>query len=317
MATLLSPPHYDTASRADGRIIPMESLWREAPAEAMSTDRSDRIVLSRWASPEIGVTEVSKDDADGYHVIAIAMQKADVNFWASGRQCIYGAVSSGTILLTGPSQPCRAIFHGPYDVLHLLIPQSVFAEGLESAHGKPSSDIAFCETLLFRDSNIERLAHALLAADSMAGTIGHIYADCISLALVRWLLTQHVGHRNASGRDVPPLPKWRLSRVLEYIEQRFCDAVTLRDLAAVSGLTRMHFAAQFRVATGQRPHEYVLRRRISHAQELLRDPNFHIAEVAYNTGFQSQAHFATVFKKVVGETPSNWRRLQVPSGSRF
>jgi len=292
----------------------MESQWRTVPTDATgASPSSDRIRLSRWKSAEAGATEVSRNETDGNHVIAIAMRKAELNSWASGRQILFGAIASGAIMLTGPSQRLRAVFQGAYDILHLTVPQELFSECHESAHGQISRDIVLCDTLLLRDSNIERLAHALLAADSMTGSIGPIYADSVSLALVRWLITQHMGPHSGSGRDVPPLPKWRLSRVLDYIEQRFCDTLTLRELATVSGLTRMHFAAQFRAATGQRPHEYILRRRISRAQELLRDRNFQIADIAYSTGFQTQAHFATVFKKVVGETPSSWRRLQAPS----
>jgi transcriptional regulator GlxA family with amidase domain len=45
--------------------------------------------------------------------------------------------------------------------------------------------------------------------------------------------------------------------------------VSLADVASSAGLTRMHFAAQFRAATGLRPHEYLLRRRIERAQEMI------------------------------------------------
>jgi AraC-like DNA-binding protein len=70
----------------------------------------------------------------------------------------------------------------------------------------------------------------------------------------------------------------------------------------------MHFAALFRVATGARPHEYVLRRRIERAQELLRDSSLTLVDVALSVGFQTQSHFTTVFKRFTGETPHRWRR---------
>jgi AraC-like DNA-binding protein len=69
------------------------------------------------------------------------------------------------------------------------------------------------------------------------------------------------------------------------------------------GLTRMHFAAKFRRATGLRPHEYLLRRRIEHAHQLLLSSEHNVFDVALSRGFRSQAHFTTVFKRFVGETP--------------
>ncbi len=70
----------------------------------------------------------------------------------------------------------------------------------------------------------------------------------------------------------------------------------------------MHFAAQFRVATGLRPHEYLLQRRIERAQELLLNSRMPLVEIAFEVGFKTQAHFTTVFARVVGETPNVWRQ---------
>jgi len=110
-----------------------------------------------------------------------------------------------------------------------------------------------------------------------------------------------------SGRPVRALQKWRLKRVFEYVDVNLSNKITLLDLAAVAGLSRMHFASQFRMATGLRPHEFVLRRRVQRAEELLRDSRMAIVEIALTVGFQTQAHFTTVFKRFAGCTPRQWR----------
>jgi len=69
----------------------------------------------------------------------------------------------------------------------------------------------------------------------------------------------------------------------------------------------MHFAAQFRTAVGMRPHEYLLKRRIERAEELLKQARVSLVEVALTVGFQTQAHFTTVFKRFAGDTPYQWR----------
>ena len=103
------------------------------------------------------------------------------------------------------------------------------------------------------------------------------------------------------------LQKWRLKRVEQYIDENLGGKVTLENLAAVAGLSRMHFAAQFRAAVGMRPHEYLLKRRIERAQELLRQANASLVDIALTVGFQTQAHFTTVFKRFAGDTPYQWR----------
>ena len=69
-------------------------------------------------------------------------------------------------------------------------------------------------------------------------------------------------------------------------------------------MRRDEFAAQFRAATGMRPHEYLLFRRIAHARELLATSQETLVDIALGVGFQTQAHFTTVFKRFVGATPS-------------
>jgi AraC-like DNA-binding protein len=114
-------------------------------------------------------------------------------------------------------------------------------------------------------------------------------------------------HQPASRRCA--LPRWRLARVVEYVDAQLGKTITLAGMAHAAGLTRMHFARQFRAATGVRPHKYVLLRRIERAKTLLRSPGITLIEIAFSVGFQTQAHFSTVFKRLEGETPSQWRRL--------
>ena len=111
----------------------------------------------------------------------------------------------------------------------------------------------------------------------------------------------------AHGRRVQALQKWRLKRVVDYIDAGLSSKITLLDLAAIAGLSRMHFASQFRVATGLRPHEFLLQRRIRRAEQLIRDTTMTIMEIALTVGFQTQAHFTTVFKRFSGCTPGRWR----------
>jgi AraC family transcriptional regulator len=123
-----------------------------------------------------------------------------------------------------------------------------------------------------------------------------------------------IGAHAAPCRRPAPLQKWRLKRVLDYVEGHLGDPIKLRDLAAAAGFTRMHFAAQFRAAVGMRPHHYVLRRRVERSRELLRDPSLTLVEIALSVGFRTQAHFTTVFRRQVGTTPHRWRRCSEQGG---
>jgi AraC-like DNA-binding protein len=88
------------------------------------------------------------------------------------------------------------------------------------------------------------------------------------------------------------------------------EAITLENLAATAGLSRMYFSRQLQAATGLSPHEYVLRKRIERAQQRLAATADPLVDVGLSVGFQTQAHFTTVFKKIAGYMPHQWRREQ-------
>lgn len=107
---------------------------------------------------------------------------------------------------------------------------------------------------------------------------------------------------------VRPLPKWRLKRVQDLIDSQLDEPLDLAALASAAGLSRMHFAAQFRAATGSRPHHYLLQRRIERSISLMTQTPIPLAELALTVGFQSQSHFSTVFKRLTGQSPAQWRK---------
>jgi AraC family transcriptional regulator len=148
--------------------------------------------------------------------------------------------------------------------------------------------------------------------EAQATTLYHNELIAMRLALVASLVETLMPAlpANTDKPAAPGLPKRQLMRVAAYIDANIDEPITLAKLAAAAGLSRMYFARQFRAATGIRPHEYVLRKRVERAQQLLTATSGALADIALSVGFQTQAHFTTVFKKIVGNTPRQWRREQ-------
>jgi AraC family transcriptional regulator len=133
--------------------------------------------------------------------------------------------------------------------------------------------------------------------------------NAMRLALVAGLVETLVPPLPETGKT-PALSKWRLVRVLTYIDANLGKPISLANLADTAGLSRMYFARLFRAATGIRPHEYVLRKRIERAQQMLTETSDAVVDIALSVGFQTQAHFTSVFKRMAGNTPCQWRREQ-------
>lgn len=159
-----------------------------------------------------------------------------------------------------------------------------------------------------QDPVVRRLSEALAAAERDQSEFGEIYADAIRLVTVARMISADTTPASLvqTNRD-GGLSKWRLKRVVEYVAAHLDEKVTLADMAGAARLSRMHFAALFFRATGSTPHQYLLKQRVSAAQDMLRATDKSIVDIALSVGFSTQAHFTTVFKRIVGQTPLKWR----------
>ena len=162
------------------------------------------------------------------------------------------------------------------------------------------------------NSVVRQLWRTLEVVDKKPSRLDDVYAGAVRLAIASRLLSLRsdrsiTGPASPRGRKKTALLTWRARRVVEYVDSHLDEPISLSDLAAAAGLSRNYFAAQFRVATGLRPHEFLLRRRIERAQKMLVETSAPLAETALSIGFQTQSHFSTVFKRLVGWSPSSWR----------
>lgn len=117
--------------------------------------------------------------------------------------------------------------------------------------------------------------------------------------------------RSMSSPPRPELPLWKSRRVKEYIESNLDRPIRNSELADVARLSRSHFCRAFHNSTGNPPHEYIIRRRIERAQELMRSTRTPLNQIALECGLVDQAHLARLFRRVIGVTPRAWRTAQI------
>jgi AraC family transcriptional regulator len=100
----------------------------------------------------------------------------------------------------------------------------------------------------------------------------------------------------------------RLRRVTELVHARIGDDLTLNEMAESAGLSVAHFCQMFRKSTGESPHQFVLRQRVERAREMLRAAEARVLDVAVACGFKTQQHFARVFRRICGASPTEYRQ---------
>jgi AraC-like DNA-binding protein len=96
----------------------------------------------------------------------------------------------------------------------------------------------------------------------------------------------------------------RANRICEYIDSHLQENIGLEVLAEIAQLSVHHFARAFRQSLGIPPHNYIVQRRVEHAQQLLRNTDLPLSEIAIVAGFTDQSHLSRHFRTITGVSPS-------------
>ncbi|MFD0692206.1 helix-turn-helix domain-containing protein [Actinomadura fibrosa] len=101
----------------------------------------------------------------------------------------------------------------------------------------------------------------------------------------------------------------RITRVIESIQQNIGESITIDDMARIAMFSKFHFSRVFQRATGISPGRFLSAVRLQEAKRLLLTTSLSVTDIGQQVGYTSGGTFSTRFKKCVGLSPSDYRRL--------
>jgi AraC-like DNA-binding protein/ligand-binding sensor protein len=123
-----------------------------------------------------------------------------------------------------------------------------------------------------------------------------IFADHLSIK------SNEIAMHQASAE--PPV----IARARKYIEEHYMEDLSLGMVAKAMNTSLFYFCKLFSKAAGMPFTEFVSRTRVEKAKNLLLNRNLRVSEIVYEVGFQSLTHFNRVFRRIVGESPTDYRQ---------
>jgi AraC family transcriptional regulator len=186
----------------------------------------------------------------------------------------------------------------PMETVHIDLPMSAFER-----HGDPG-DLTRLDVLSTPDPVIASMATAVIRANE-AGC-DELYAESAAQFLVAHLLTPQVLREPEPRR----LSDHQLRVITEYMHAHLAERITLEDLAREVAMSRFHFLRLFSATTGLSPIQFLTELRIDTARRYLAASDEPIRLLGKRTGFASASHFAATFTRVVGCSPTTYRRRQ-------
>lgn len=98
-----------------------------------------------------------------------------------------------------------------------------------------------------------------------------------------------------------------ITKAKEFIHEHQAEELSLGQVAKAVNTSTFYFCKMFKKITGINFTDYLSRVRIEKSKNLLLNPNLRVSEIAFEVGFQSLTHFNRVFKKILGQSPTEYR----------
>jgi AraC family transcriptional regulator len=275
-------------------------------------------ILSRTASvAPIGFTRLKSEraphgrtgevPAENAYLFHVQLRPVAVDMWIDGKHKPATTITPGNTFFFDLNSNPIAEIHSSFDNIRFYISQAsldelTFDQGIRRTKGLFSSCLSRHDRVMYG------LANALLDQVERANERSALFIDHVALAFFAHVVRTY-GNAAAPDDTTPgALSPWQLRRVLDFLSAHLSDDPTVAELARECGLSSGYFSRAFRQTTGVTPHQWLIRKRVERARQLLLGNGLELADIALVCGFVDQSHFTRVFAKFEGESPGRWRR---------
>ena len=210
----------------------------------------------------------------------------------------------GDVSLLTRSQASHWHWTEQIDVSHVYLSDAVVSRVAADVLERPIAAVRLHDILRTQSPIVTETVEAISREAGGNGIGGALYVDALSTQLVVNLLRNFASVQfvDKSGRgELPPAIR---KRVVEYIEARIDQALSLEELAEVASMGVWTFGKRFRASFRTSPHQYVLHRRLEKAQQMLALGRLPVKAIAAECGFADQAHLTRIMRARLGRTPA-------------
>ena len=290
-----------------GHLIKPEELPRWVPGVVLR--RSDGLGWKdvglrayRYQALDVAVPALADFAIISYKRGATLMERRFEGRWTR-TECRPGDLS----LLTR-SQPSHWRWIKEIDVAHAYLSEGLVARVAADVLDRPIADVRLHDLLRVQDPVVTDIIDAISREASEERIGSALYVEALSTQLVVHLLRKYacVAYRDHSSGD--RLSPALCRRLVDYIENRLDQGLSLQELASVAGMGVWTFGKRFRASFQTTPHSYIMDRQLDRARGLLSRGSLPVKAVAFACGFSDQAHLTRVMRSRLGTTPAALRR---------
>lgn len=220
-------------------------------------------------------------------------------------------ITKGSFFLTSGGAPyeCRwkALTAEPFQAMSVFIELPLLQCAMEEVFGADAAYARLRDASAFTDvalnSWMERLRDELTRRKASP-----LFVRSVGLAIAIHLARNYAETVKELGRGSPSLPGYKLRQITDWMAEHVAEEFSLDQLATRVGLSKFHFDRLFKSAMGVSPSRHHINLRMDAAKRLLRETKKSVVEIALDVGYTNPSHFARLFRRETGLSPSDYRR---------
>lgn len=227
------------------------------------------------------------------------------------RPWITHRVKQGSLFLTTGGAPyeCRwkAVTAEPFESMAVFLDLQLLERALEEVFGSDAPFARLRDASAFTDDTLNVLM-AQLHGELMRRKASPLFVQGIAQSIAIYLVRNYAELVKELRSGSPSLPGYKVRQITDWMREHVADEFNLAELAARAGLSKFYFNRLFKNATGVSPLHYHMNLRMDEAKRLLRETKRSVVEIGLDVGYANPSHFAQLFKRETGFSPSDYRQ---------
>lgn len=264
------------------------------------------VVLEKGCSPHFYPDNVYTP----YFYFALALEQ-DLNWQIETDEGTASLHSTpGNIWINPPNTPFSHHIDEPCYFVILAIEEQIFLDNCPL--GIKGKQLKFLNNYNVVDQTISGIIELFLVEAKANGRNGTTYMQNLLSLLSTHYVQNYSNYFDLleASSTASKFDQSQVTKVDEYIEQNISTHIAIEDLADLLNCSKYYFLREFKKFVGDTPYQYLMSKRLAKAKNLLQMQDGNIATVAYELGFNDQAHFTRAFKNEFAMTPGQYLKHQ-------